>query len=169
MFLGSAREIWPPGERGSTTPQNVPTTPNRWRKELILQVSVAQPSLADQPKYRLRLGNSSGQGLFTRHTFEGRRAALDRLTDRLDVLDPRVIGTTDPDRIDRRVSHHGPNRLECTSVTDVEGARQRRRRLGVRGVRAPDATDICLTHADHRLDVKLANETAADEADTESF
>src|SRR5262249_25596404 len=86
----------------------------------------------------------------------------------LDVLDARLVGTQEPDCVDLRVGDHRRDRPVGPARADVESAPEGGRGLGALAVRAPDADDIAVAHADPRPHVKSRDEAAANEADTET-
>jgi len=85
-----------------------------------------------------------------------------------DVRDSRLVGTAEPERVDRGIGDHVADGFVRPRLADIVLARERRRRSGVFFVWTPDATHVRIAHGRERLDVEAGVEAAADESDSEA-
>src|SRR6185436_8888864 len=102
--------------------------------------------LAGQRGDLLRLGDVARQRLLAREALQLAPASRDGVADLLDVVDARVVGAAEPDRLDGRIGDHGGDGLVRLRAADVEAARYGRGRAGILGVRTPDAQDLGVAH-----------------------
>jgi hypothetical protein len=100
VLLGGAREVGPAGEPRAALPQQLPPVLDVRAEELVLEVAVRESGAPHQREQVLGLGHGARERLLARHAPQRAAPALDRVDERLDVLDARVVGPADPDRVD---------------------------------------------------------------------
>ena len=167
VLLRGARQVRPAGEGGAARPEQGAPRLDLWSEELILQVSGLQLGFRRQRRYFSRLAHVSGQRLLAGNTLELALAALDRIGDLLHVLDPRVVGTREPDGVDRGIGDHRRDGAVWLGGADVELPGEARRSAGVQSRGAPYADDVAIADLLKRPDVKLGVEATADHPDAQ--
>ena len=120
MLFGSARQIGTTGERSTARPNEFSSTNDVGRKELVLQVASIEANAFDQIDDLLCLGDVSRQRLLAGEAAQRAGPGPDRVDDLFDVRDARVIWSTQPQRIDRRIRNHVSNGFVRPRVTDVQ-------------------------------------------------
>ena len=168
MFFCGASEIRSAGRRGPAAPQQFASGMKVRREHLVLEVAMHQADSLDQLGHAFCFGESSCKGFFASDPPQGSLAALERLDDLFDVLDPRMIRAGQPDRIDGRIRHHVANGRVGPRFADVEAARERCRRSGMLRIGAANAADFSVTDGAKGLHVKARVEPASYEAHTET-
>src|SRR2546427_9943398 len=63
MFLGGPRQVRPAGEGNTSSPDDLASRRNRWREELIFEISVAEAYRFNQLEEPLRVSDISGERL----------------------------------------------------------------------------------------------------------
>src|SRR5690606_4591792 len=119
LFRGT-RQIRPAGHRGATGPDQLPPALDVRREKLVLQVPVRDSGALDQRSDVASFGRVAGERLLAGDSLQRALATLHRRDDLLHVLDPLVIRTADPDRVDVRVGHHLRDRSVGARVTHVD-------------------------------------------------
>jgi hypothetical protein len=89
--------------------------------------------------------------------------------DLLHVIDSLMIGAADPKAIDVRRRDHLINRAKGSGLSHSETSCELRRLLGMRAIWAPHSKHIGISDTKKGLNMKSGDETAADEADSESL
>ena len=155
-----------PVRRAARPQQFVPGLGVR-REQLILEIARLQAHAPGEVTHALRLRHVARQRFLAGESTQRSLAGADRVDDLLDILDPRLIRSTEPDGIDRGVGHHVGDRPVCFRFADIQFPRQRCSTLGTFPRRTPDTEDISITDSAKRLNMEARVEPAADEADSE--
>jgi hypothetical protein len=92
---------------------------------------------------------------------------LDRIADCLHVLHTQVVWTTQPHAIDLRSSNHLLDRIETPCVADAKLSSPGGSDFSVRRVWTVHTKHIRIANATPGFKVKLRDEAAADEADSQ--
>src|SRR5690606_14962128 len=121
-----------------------------------------------QPGNLLGLGDVARQRLFTRDALQRALARADGVDDLLDVLDARMVGTAQPDGVDRGIGDHGGDALEGPGLAYAKVAREARGARGILWIGAPDAKHVGVADALPALDVKPRVEAGTDESNAET-
>src|SRR5438132_2297777 len=93
------RSIGPPGQRGTAGPGELLSARHGRREDQILEVAIQQPGLLDQLGHAPRFGDVPAERLLARNADEPTAAGLQRVDDALEVFDPPVIRTAQPDAV----------------------------------------------------------------------
>src|SRR5678815_1508521 len=113
----------------------------------------------------LSVSDVSRQRLLARNAFE-RRTVFHRAHNLFNVVDARLIGTAEPDCVDRWIGYELGNCLVPASITDLEISRKLRSGFGVLRVGTPHTPDIRVANGRECLDVEAGVESAPDESDS---
>src|SRR5688572_766936 len=100
VLLRCTREIWAACRRRAASPNELVARLHLGSEELILQIARGDADALDQLHDLLRLGDVPRQRLLARDPLELPFFLFDRGDDLLDVLETRVVGPRQPDRID---------------------------------------------------------------------
>ena len=109
VFLRGAREIGPARRCGSTTPGQGMAGFHLRREHLVFQVAVGESRALNQGEDALRFRDRPCQRLLAGDAAERPFAALDGIDDFLDVLDAPMVGSRQPERVDRGIGDHFAN------------------------------------------------------------
>ena len=169
MLLRRAGEIRATGRRGATRPDERSTRLDVRREELILEVGGLQLDAGGELAHADRFVEVAGERLLAGDAEQRPLPRFDRRDDLLDVLDARVVGAADPERLDVRIGDHLRDAAVGLARTDVEIPGERRDALGALAAGAPDAEDVGIADADERLYMEAGDESASNEANAESF
>ena len=125
MFFSGAGKERAAGGCRSPGPQERAAAFHPRREDLVLQIAVRDADAFDQLSDALRFGDGTRQRLFAGDAAQRPLATFERVDDLLDVLDARVIGTGEPERIDRRIRDQFADRRVWLRGSDVETPRKR--------------------------------------------
>src|SRR5512138_1699696 len=164
VFFSRAREIGATGKRSSPRPDQILAARNVWCEELILEITGIQLYTCGELRHFLRFADIAREWFLACET-EQRRAVAHRADDLLDVLDARVVGSAQPDCVDRGVGDHFSDRSECARVTNFRFSRVRGRCPCMLCVGTPDSANVGVANSGESLNVKTRVEAAADESD----
>ena len=167
VLLCGAGKVRTPCRRSAARPEQRAASLHLRREHLVFQVAVHEPHTLHQPQHLLRLGHIAREGFLAGYALEGAASAVQCVDDFLDVLHARLVGPGDPDGVDGRVSDHVANGRVRLRGANVEFVGIPRGIRCARGVRAPDAEDVCITNALPAEHVKAGVEATADEANAE--
>src|SRR5439155_860207 len=91
MLLRGPRQIRSPGDGDASGPDDIAAGRNRWRKELIFEVSMAKADSVNTLDDPLRLTNISCERFLAGHAFKRTPTLFNRRHDLFDIFDTRVI------------------------------------------------------------------------------
>lgn len=168
MLLCGSSQVRPTSELGAPTPQQIPTVFNLRGEQLVFEVTRFETNLVHQAADGLRLRNVPGQRLLAREAQQLPLPSLDDVDDLANVLDPRLVGSAQPDRVDLRIRDHVSDGRVGLRRTHIQTSCEFRSGARVLGVRAPDTEDIRVADRLKGLDMKTGVESTTNESNAQT-
>src|SRR5712691_12304368 len=91
VFFGRAREIWTPGERGSSVPDDLLAAGDARCKHLIFEITVQQPGTFYHLNHPTRLSYVASQRLLASNADQFACSGLHRVADALHMLQAQMV------------------------------------------------------------------------------
>ena len=105
VLLGRPSEVRPAGQGGTAGPEELPASLDLGREALVLQVAMLETGSLHQLADPLGLGHVPRQGFLAGDAPQLSLAPEDSVGHLLHILDSRMVGAAEPDRVDGRIGH----------------------------------------------------------------
>lgn len=142
---------------------------HRRAEHLVFEIAVVEPGILSQVQHFPGLRHGARQRLLAGDSENRAASRLYLAVECPHDVEPRVVRRENPDRVDVGGREQRFKAVMRATPAEIKRLGFAHEALAVCGTAAVDAGHLDIAHADERIQVKMRNETRADEADTQGL